>query len=399
MRVLSIGYMYPPHSYGGLEITWQSAVRQLRRRGHEVRVLAYDWRRDDLDPAAEEDPNVHRELGAYIHTREGPPRLSTRERLALERHNLATVESHLRDFAPDVVNWWPVGGMSISTIEHVRRREIPAAGVICDDWLAYCDRSDMWARRFGTRAPVVATLAERFTGVPTSVDLGAAASWLFNSEAMRANAMRRRAGLTRTAVAYPGIEHARFRPAPEQPWGWRLLYVGRIDPRKGIDTAIEALPRLTGDASLTVLGGGDEQHLEELHGLVVRLGIDGRVKFDQRPRDDVPQAYADSDAVVFPVRWEEPFGLVPLEAMAVGRPVVATGTGGSAEYLRHEENCLIFERDDPDGLATALARLASDEALRRRLRERGFETAARFGEDSYNRAVADAVERAARGVG
>jgi glycosyltransferase involved in cell wall biosynthesis len=289
--------------------------------------------------------------------------------------------------------------MSVSAIEHVRRAGLPAAGVICDDWLVYCKRSDMWARRFGRRGPLLAAAAERLTAVPTRVDLGAAASWLFNSEAMRSRALEARPDLGRTAVAYPGIEQDRFRPAPEHPWEWRLLYVGRIDPRKGIDTAIEALPQLAPDASLTVVGGGDDPHLDELRSLAAQLGVERRVAFERRPRDEVPSAYASCDAVVFPARWEEPFGLVPLEAMAVGRPVVATGTGGSAEYLRHEENCLIFERDDPAALAAAVTRLAQDDALRRRLRERGFETAARFGEDSYNRAVADAVERAAAPVG
>jgi glycosyltransferase involved in cell wall biosynthesis len=387
--------MYPPHWIGGLELTWQSAVHHMRDRGDDVRVLAADRRIDDVEALEEEDPDVHRELEVYVHTRAGPPRLSTRERLAVERHNLATLERHLREFAPDVVNWWPVGGMSVSAIERVRRAGIPAAGVICDDWLVYCKRMDMWARRFGLRGPLVAAAAERLTGVPTRVDLGAAASWLFNSEAMRSRALEARHGLDRTAVAHPGIEQDRFRPAPEDSWQWRLLYVGRIDPRKGIDTAIEALPRLAPDASLTVVGGGDDPHLDELRSLAGRLGVTGRVTFERQPRDEVPSAYANSDAVVFPVRWEEPFGLVPLEAMAVGRPVVATGTGGSAEYLSHEENCLIFEHDDPGALAAAVTRLAEDDALRHRLRERGFETAARFGESSYNGAVAAAVERAA----
>jgi len=120
------------------------------------------------------------------------------------------------------------------------------------------------------------------------------------------------------------------------------------------------------------------------------------VTFVRRPRDELPRAYAEADALVFPVRWREPWGLVPLEAMAVGRPVVATGTGGSGEYLRHEENCLLFEPDRPSALAAALTRLAGDEALWGRLREAGFPTAARFPESAFDEAVAAAVERAGR---
>ncbi len=95
-----------------------------------------------------------------------------------------------------------------------------------------------------------------------------------------------------------------------------------------------------------------------------------------RPREELPAAYAEADALLFPVRWEEPWGLVPLEAMAVGTPVVATGTGGSGEYLRDGENALVIGRDaEPSDLSGALRRLAGDADLRRRLREGGIATA------------------------
>ncbi len=56
----------------------------------------------------------------------------------------------------------------------------------------------------------------------------------------------------------------------------------------------------------------------------------------------MPAELAAADALLFPVQWEEPWGLVPLEAMASGTPVVATGTGGSGEYLRDGDNCLVY---------------------------------------------------------
>jgi glycogen synthase len=91
--------------------------------------------------------------------------------------------------------------------------------------------------------------------------------------------------------------------------------------------------------------------------------------------------------VAFPVEWSEPWGLVPLEAMAVGRPVVATGLGGSAEYLEHEGNALLFEVADADALRSALQRLAADPALRERLRERGLATAAAHSEATFLEAL------------
>ena len=105
-----------------------------------------------------------------------------------------------------------------------------------------------------------------------------------------------------------------------------------------------------------------------------------------------------ADALLFCVQWEEPWGLVPLEAMASGALVVATGSGGSGEYLRHEENCLVYSpRDDPAAVAAAVARLAGDARLRARLRAGGRETVDRFSESGFNDEVMAIVERAAAG--
>jgi glycosyltransferase involved in cell wall biosynthesis len=98
------------------------------------------------------------------------------------------------------------------------------------------------------------------------------------------------------------------------------------------------------------------------------------------------------------VIWPEPWGLVPLEAMALGRPVLATGRGGSGDYLRDGGNALLFEAEDAGALATAATRLADDAALRDRLREGGYRTAAEHDEDGFNRgAVEELVRAAARG--
>src|SRR4029079_8556256 len=99
---------------------------------------------------------------------------------------------------------------------------------------------------------------------------------------------------------------------------------------------------------------------------------------------------------IFPVIWEEPWGLVPLESMALGRPVIATGRGGSGEYLRDEDNALLYEAGDADALAAAVRRLADDPKLRARLRHGGSEAAPRHTQEVFNEAVAAEVEGLAR---
>jgi glycosyltransferase involved in cell wall biosynthesis len=147
--------------------------------------------------------------------------------------------------------------------------------------------------------------------------------------------------------------------------------------------AIEALTALPDEATLVIAGGGDAEHQAELRALTDRLGLQQRVTF-RGPVDDTAAVYAQADALVFPVTWDEPFGLVPLEAMASGRPVVATGTGGSGEYLRDGENSLLVTPGDAGAIAGAVRRLADDEPLRAQLVTAGLETARGIPQTAFN---------------
>jgi glycosyltransferase involved in cell wall biosynthesis len=376
--------MYPPHHFGGYELVWRSAMEFLRSRGHEVRVLTTDLRTETASP---DDPDVHREL--RWHWRPGGfTKQSLRERVSMARHDHGVLRRHLDDFRPDVVSWWSMGGLPLTLIEAVRRRGLPAVGFVHDDWLDYGRHVDGWLRLFGGRKRAAAPLGERLAGIPATVDLGAAARWVFVSESTRRRAEALGLGLRETAVAHSGIDPAFLQPAPEAGWGWRLLYVGRLDERKGVRTAVEALARLPAETELRIVGGWDGRETDTLRELAARIGAGERVRLDgQLERDALLDAYAWADAVVFPVIWEEPWGLVPLESMARGRPVVATGRGGSAEYLRDGENCLLFQAGDAKALAVGIERLAGDAELRSHLRAGGLETAPGHTEERFNSAV------------
>jgi len=395
MRVLTVGNMYPPHHFGGYELVWRSAVEHLRARGHDVRVLTTDVDTGAVEPDA---MDVHRELRWHLRDGEFQP-IGLRARAALARHNHRVLARHLTDFEPDVVSWWSMGGLSLTMLEAVRRRGTPAVGFVHDDWLEYGLWADAWLHTFsGPRRGRLAPLAEAVSGIPARVDFASAATYVFVSDFTRRKARELGPGVSRTAVAHSGIDPAFLDAAPTKQWAWQLLYVGRLDERKGVDTAIEALARLPPEAHLTIVGGWDTREESRLRSLTRDLCVGDRVTFaGQRDRGELMAAYADADAVVFPVRWDEPWGLVPLEAMGRGRPVVATGRGGSGEYLRHGQNCLLSPADDPDALAAALVRLADEPDLRDRLRAAGFATAARHTEPIFNEAVEAATLAAAAG--
>lgn len=394
MRILTVGLLYPPHYLGGYELLCDGVMRAASARGHEVRILASDYRaRDVLEP---DELAVGRVLRSYLDAsaqRAAP--LSPAQRLGLERANAAVMERTLRDFAPDVVSWWGMGGMSLSLIERVRRRGLASVFAIHDNWPSYGFQIDGWTR-MTRRLLALAPVLEPALGIPIRYHLERAGRFLFNSEHTRQAAAKAGLAPVDQAVVTSGV-HARYlNPAPSEPWRWRLLHVGRLDPAKGIDLAVAALAELPPQSTLTIAGAGGEEYAASLSRQAEALGVGARIELVGPVESAaLPALYAAADAVLFPIRWEEPWGLVPLEAMGVGRPVVAVARGGASTYLRDGENALLVPSEDPRALVAAIRRLAGDAELRSRLRAAGMRTAAEHSAERYERRVVDELELAA----
>lgn len=383
VRILTVTNWYPPHHFGGYELSCRDVMTRLVERGDEVRVLCSDERLHGVeDPADDHEKIVRRELRLYL--RDGELRHpGVRESLAIERHNHRALEAVLDELSPDIVSAWHFGALSFGLLTAVAARGIPIVYAVCDDWLVYGPELDRWAARF-SQAPwrhVAGRVVRPLVGLPTSLpDLGRSGSFCFVSDLTRDRARRlSRWTFPRDTVVYSGIDRTVFPPLPrppERPWRWKLLYTGRFDPRKGVETLLRALPLLPCDATVDFFGRGGDDERGRLTRLARELGVADRVRFAQLDRSDLPAAYASADCFVFPSEWDEPFGLTPVEAMACGTPVVATGVGGSVEFLRDGENAVLFPAGDSAALASAVRRLSTDVALRRRLVDGGLRTAA-----------------------
>jgi glycogen(starch) synthase len=398
VRVLAIGSVYPPHHLGGYEIIWRGAMRHLRSEGHPVRILTTDYGRGDVEADEPGDPDVHRELRWYWRDHVWRS-LRLRECLALERHNASVFDRHVRDFRPDIISWWPVGGMSLGLIERARRAGVPSVFFVLDPWPIYGPRVDQWLRTWARMAALTPAV-ERVTGLPARLDLAGAGRFVFCSRALRDETLAAGSRIENGAIVTPGVERS-FLDQPREreppPWGWRLLYLGRVVEQKGIETAIASLPLVPREAWLRIVGEGDRPYRSKLERMASELGVADRITLERpRPRGQLIEVYRDADAVLFPVQWSEPWGLVPLEAMALGRPVAATGRGGSGEYLADGRNALLFEAGDAAALAAALRTLAQDPGLRRRLIAGGYETAAEHTEEAFNRRALEEMLGASR---
>jgi glycosyltransferase involved in cell wall biosynthesis len=208
----------------------------------------------------------------------------------------------------------------------------------------------------------------------------------------------------RICVVPCGVDLDLFHPdVPAEPrtdGRLRLVAVGRLVERKGVGNVIGALARVLRDGGpdteLVIAGGPDASELDadpdvqRLRRIAAERGVLDRVVFRGRVgREDLPALFRSADVAVC-VPWYEPFGIVPLEAMACGVPVVASAVGGLVDTVVHGTTGLHVEPRSTGPLADALAELLPDAERRRSLGAAGARRArARY---SWDRVAAQTLQ-------
>jgi len=207
-----------------------------------------------------------------------------------------------------------------------------------------------------------------------------------------------RADVSKTTIIPPGVDLGRFYPIPIDeakeyvgvpPCGRMLLFVGRIEPLKGLDVLIEAIAIMRTKVEwkdnpfcLAIIGGEPEESAEQtnieferIKSLTERYGLSDLVTFlGKRDQGSLPYYYSAAEAVVVPSQYES-FGMVALEAMACGTPVVASQIGGLAYLVQDGVTGFTVPVDDPIELANRLLSLMQDPVLRAKLAKNAVEVA------------------------
>lgn len=372
---------------GGQNVHVAALSLALARRGHSITVYT---RRDSkaLPERVRTGPGLE-----VVHIDAGPPEPIPKDDLLPYMGALA--DGIARDWAavpPDLVHghFWMSG---LAALDAARREDAAYAVPVVQTFHAL---GTVKRRHQGTEDTSPAERAWLEPSVGRQVDrvIATCSDEVFELKAMGVEG-------TRVSVAPCGVDLSLFGAEgskAERGRTHRIVTVGRLVPRKGVDLVIRAL-RVLADRGITDVelviagGGGDAKRLEEdpearrLVALAAELGIADRVIMQgQVPRERLPELMRSADAVVC-TPWYEPFGIVPLEAMACGVPVIAAAVGGLIDTVVDGQTGLHVPPRNVDALAEAILSVISNPEAARELGMAGLARVhARY---SWDRIAAD----------
>lgn len=376
MRILCQCSGFLPSAIGGAEVLLHHLVTALRRRGHEILVMA---------PCGPGDaPGARTVDGLDLVRLDVDSAMASRNPAAL-RSVHGAVAGYVARFRPDILHLNDAWLGSFFFLRGGATGRLPR--VLTLHSAIRPPGSDGLQARLAADADRIVTVSDAHCAAARA--------------AMPAEAARISAIVNALPLPLPPVRRAPSAAGIAAPM---LLCLGRLVADKGIDLAIGALARLVAGGSparLTIAGDGPER--SRLEDLARSLGIAASVDFiGWIMPDRVPALLDGATLVLVPSRWPEPFGLVALQAAQRGRPVIASAMGGLPEIVEHGHTGLLVAPDDAGALADAIGSVLGDPPALQRLGDNARRRAAEsfdFGAfvGAYERVYADARDAPAGG--
>ncbi len=352
MKIAIVSQSYYPR-FGGVTEHVHHTAEELIRRGHDVRIITSRFRGDVPDPEYVDRVGYNVLLPfnkAFVDFTVGLT-LKRNLRELFARHDFDVVHTHC-PISPSL----PILAIQAASCPQVGTfHSTGGTGVLVDTF-----------RNFLTK--VVDKLDARIAVSRTAADT---AKLIFPGD---------------YRIIPNGVDIERFSPTVPMFDAWRdpdrvnLLFVGRLDPRKGVQVLIDAMPevmqRTHGRARLIVIG---DSYLRARYEASVPAAVRDHVWFlGHVPKADLPRWYRTGDIFVSPASGNESFGIVLLEAMASGCPVVASDIPGYRSVVQPDVNGMMFTPGSSASLADTLVRLVNDPERRQVLAQRGRSRALEF---------------------
>jgi glycosyltransferase involved in cell wall biosynthesis len=264
---------------------------------------------------------------------------------------------------PDIASVWSISGISTAPLFALQRARVPYVVHLFDRCLSF-------VRKNGWKRAINPLLYDR-------LDLDNMVSC---SESLKKDYVKQGFSEGAIQVIPHGINPRRSLPRRKSvdPRNTRILFVGQLWEAKGADLAIQAIRNLKErdiHAYLTIVGDGDKKYISELKGMIGNQGLVDEIKFAGRiPRKELTQFYREHDIFIFPTHswYKEPFGIVILEAMNQGIPVIASNCGGPVEIITDKENGLLFPPGNAESLSLQIEGLINSPKLIEKVRNNAF---------------------------
>ena len=369
MNILVLSDHYPPYYAGAYELNCHQVAEALAARGHTITVLTTTFGVDE--------PCVEGHIHRVLHMTDGVVTGALRRRMwqaqqvVLHRRNYRAAQALVAAVRPDLAFVWHMLGTSIPPLLAVQDAGVRTAYRIGSHWLVRLHAAhvaDPSRLKRWYRAGLIG--GRRFSGLRVEAAI-------YNSRSLRAAYRRAGFDVSRAVTIPSGLPDdwlvmPRAQPLASDGRLW-LLYVGRLEADKGTEIAIQALDHLVHQRGLShvrldLIGRGQPDYVDMLRTLIEDRHLGEHVALRGfLPREELLRRYAQYDVLLFTTVQHEGLPMAVLEAMSQGLVVIASNIGGPRDVIRHGKNGVLVPPNDAAALADAVADVAGQPVLLRRL--------------------------------